>query len=146
MPSYSTRARSNACASGFLCSFFATMIAVSFVVALVGHHRRAQACGGTPPPPFCAKTVSIGKAVTGVILGSTTLPTTVTLPTVIILGVNSFPPGNAVCPPPPYIATVTLTLACAPPPGAGGTVTVAVTPGINVVPVPIVIPPGPPRV
>ncbi|MEE8117044.1 MAG: hypothetical protein V3T28_08055, partial [Gemmatimonadales bacterium] len=121
------------------------MIAVSFVIALVGHHRRAQACGGTPPPPFCAKTVSIGKAVTGVILGSTTLATTVTLPTVIVLGVNSFTPGNAVCPPPPYSATVTLTLACAPPPGAGGTVTVAVTPGINVVPVPIVIPPGPPR-
>ncbi len=145
MSSYSIRSRSKACASGFLCAFFATLTAIAFVVSLTGDHRRAEACGGSPPPPFCAKTVSIGKAVPGVILGSTTVPTTVTLPTVVVLGVNSFPPGSGACPPPPYIATVTLTLTCAPPPGATGSVTVPILPGTNVVPVPVVIPPGPPR-
>ncbi|MBL8880249.1 MAG: hypothetical protein JNG88_14135 [Phycisphaerales bacterium] len=108
--------------------------------------RQTDACGGTPPPPVCGITLSLSKGVPGVIVVPPG-PVTIGIPTTVFFNLIASPPGSGACPPPPYMCTTSLTLACAPPPGTAGTAgPIPIMPGANPIIVPVVIPPGPPRV
>lgn len=103
----------------------------------------AEACGGDPPPPVCAKTVVLGQALPGsqVLTGGGTLAVPVQL---FFLAQDVGAPG--ICPPGPYLATVTFTLTCPPMPPIVASVTVPVLNGYNDLTVNIPIPAGPPRI
>jgi hypothetical protein len=107
----------------------------------------ALACTGTPRPPRWGRSTVLGKGAPGVFVLAGPGGAAV-IPTVVFIGATG-PPG---APCTPVSTTVTLTLACVPPPPAppGAVIGAAVAfptpaPGVYLIPVPVVIPPGPVR-
>ncbi|HMN97622.1 MAG TPA: hypothetical protein PKC43_13030 [Phycisphaerales bacterium] len=113
------------------------LIAAVALTAL-GTRDWVEGCGGSPPPPACGRTTVLTKAPPAIFPvapggGLVIFPVTVWVGT------------TGPCPAPASI-TVALTITCVPGPGAGGMVTVPAALGPNVIGVPVVIPPGPPRI
>lgn len=121
-------------------STHAAALAATALACTLAQTPQALGCGGTPPPPRCAYTVAFTKAAPPVVL--LTGGGTFTLPTVVFL---ALPPSSPPCPPPPYTATVNINVNCTVPGNGFGTATVNLVPGFNLVPVPVTIAPGPPR-
>jgi hypothetical protein len=121
------------------------MTGMACLTSLLGPLRRAEACGGTPPPPSCGKTLVLAKAV----------PQPLPIPgggvfnvqTLVFFQLLESPPGSGVCPQGPYAVDISLTATCNPAgfDGAGAVAGVPITPGFNLVPVPVTMPPGPAR-
>ncbi|MEM6453568.1 MAG: hypothetical protein AAF772_00600 [Acidobacteriota bacterium] len=126
-----------------LCSLFGGALAVLGLLMLAVP-TPIHACGGTPPPPRCGKTLVLAKATppTVILPGGGTFP----VPSTVFFNLVGFP-GSGVCPVGPYTVDVTYTATCAGGPGGTGTVVgVPITPGaFTPVPGTITVPAGPPR-
>lgn len=106
---------------------------------------RLLACGGTPPPPSCGKTVAMGKAAPRVVVQQPGQPANVPITVVVYVGLTEFPPSSGACPSGPITGVIRLALDCNPPPNASAMATVNLTTGFNRFVVNVVAPPGPPR-
>lgn len=117
-------------------------LAVLAATLALSSSPQALACGGVPPRPFCSKTVSLSQALPGsvVLTGGGTL----TVPTEAFVQAINF--GGPICPPAPYTIKVVVTISCPITGVSMGMTTVAGGNGYTPVPVPVVIPAGPPRV
>lgn len=104
----------------------------------------ALACGGTSPPPTCAKSLVLGKTVTTTFVAG--VPTTVPVPVSITLAMTppAGTPGSS-CPLTPDASSITLTATCTLGPGATVTQPLTLTQGLNVATINMPFPAGPPR-
>jgi hypothetical protein len=104
----------------------------------------ALPCGGTPPPPTCAKSLTIAKGIRRTLVNSSTTPVTVRVPVGAFLQMSPPPgtPGSS-CPATPGPVTITVTATCTAGPVVTGTSTTAVAAGTwTRTVVPVTFPPG----
>ncbi|MEM7355989.1 MAG: hypothetical protein AAF657_34550, partial [Acidobacteriota bacterium] len=104
----------------------------------------AGACGGTPPQPFCGKTLVLSQGAPSVLL----LPGggTFDVPITVFFQMFDFPPGTGLCPGGPYAVDVDLTVTCTPAGDGSGSISgSAIVFGYNDFNIPVTLPAGPPR-
>jgi len=106
---------------------------------LLANGQRLSACGGTPSPPICGKTMAFAKA-------PPPGPLLLTAGGTFMLPVVVYAQATAPCTSSPASVTISITLSCNPGPGAVGSLTTAVTSGYNSLMVPVTVPAGPPRI
>lgn len=105
----------------------------------------AGACDGTPPPPFCGKTLVLSQGAPSTLL----LPGggTFDVPVTVYFQMFDFPAGTGLCPGGPYAVDVDLTVTCTPAGDGGGSLSgAAIVFGYNDFAIPVTLPAGPPRI
>lgn len=97
------------------------------------------ACGGTPRPPICGKSMAFAKA-------PPSAPLLLTDGGTFDLPVTVYAAATAACSSVPTSVTITISLSCTPAPDGSGSLTTAISSGYNDLLVPVTVPAGPPRI